>query len=315
MEKDSLELMLGLRMYYKLQTDPNEYFAKRELDFSDSNMKPKLNTHASSENILDLLKNFDYQTQRIPTREMMKVLNKEVPDPGVTRTEEEIQKELDSDTKSLQESIESEPMTNEEKEKKYIESGDVQSMLEYMRIEAKKRGFDLNAKLDSYMAGLMILQLAISMFDSTQVLSDYLVERLLNQGILAKYIEEFRDIELGDFKDDDFYMSLTTFPSSLVAKLMYDNSKEVLKRKGTEITPENILNLLNTWTEDEKWEIEHTAFLGAKGFLKFINNNNEIRYSGNPQIGITSNIKKIEYENPKMMVKPGGSGLLEIRKI
>jgi predicted xylose isomerase-like sugar epimerase len=135
----------------------------------------------------------------------------------------------------------------------------------------------------------------------------------LNQGVLGDFIESERKNNNKD--GQDFFMDLTTYPSSLVAKLMYENLKSLLERKGVEVNSENMLNQLDTWTEDEKWEVEKTAFLAAKAFLRFINNNNEIRYSGNPQIDISSNIKKIEFQNPKMIVKPGGSGLIEIRKI
>jgi hypothetical protein len=313
MEQDSIELILGLKIYYNLKTDPNQYFAKKELDYSDPNQLPKLNLHENPDNIFELLKNLDYTKKRIPTRDMMKVLNKETPDPGIGRTEEDIQKELDQEMAEFRKSIEEDPTPDEEKEKKYIESGDVQSMLEYMKVQGKKRGFDLNATLDGYMAGFIILQTIISMFDPTQVLADYLVERLLNQGVLGDFIESERKNNKKD--GQDFFMDLTTYPSSLVAKLMYENLKSLLERKGVEVNSENMLNQLDTWTEDEKWEVEKTAFLAAKAFLRFINNNNEIRYSGNPQIDISSNIKKIEFQNPKMIVKPGGSGLIEIRKI
>jgi hypothetical protein len=299
-----IELYNGVKIYYDFNKDPMDYISVKE----QNNYLPKFNLSPKVENILELTKMMNFEKIRILPKNL---INESSLSTNISRTEEEIEKELQKSSQELRESIEADPDPDEVKEKKYIESGDVQSMLEYLKLGAKKRGFDLNRYLQEYMIGFMLLQLWLSMFDPTQVLSDYLVERILNQQVLGDFIKEEKD----SGKYIELYMDLTTYPSSLVANNMYNNLKELLIRKGIPVTKDNMLNQLATWTEDEKWEIEKTGFLASKQFLEFIHNNNEIRYSGNPQLSPESNITKITYQNPKLMVKPGGSGLLEIRKI
>ena len=303
---DTLTLFLNTKVYYTFKKDPNEYFIQ-----SGENKEsiPKINTSGKLENMIDLIQSMNFDNMRIPTQDMMKRLIEQKPDIDIRRTEEEIQKELNSLPKDEVKNEEDTPANNEALEKKYIQRKDVQSMFEYLKEQGRKRGVDINSKVNSFMTGMMILQLWISMFDPTQVLSDYMFERLMNQGVLGSCINTSR-------KDNsNLDMSLTTYPSSLVAKLMYENLVELLTRQGIPITRDNLVNKLQNWTDDEKWEIESTAFIMGKQFLSFIHNNNTIRYTGSPNIGIKSNIKPVTFEKAKLVVHDGGSGLLELRKI
>lgn len=339
---DSIILLISTKLYHTFVKDPNEYYLR---EGEDENKIPKLNTSGRVENIMDLINNMNFDNMRVPTQEMMKNLINKPADVDVKRTDEEIQKELDSLPKDeLKDKVDiNNDESNEQREKKYIESGDVQGMLEYMKEQAKKRGINLDEKLNSFMYGMMALQMWLSMFDPTQVLVDYMFEKLLNQGVLGEFIDQFKKdttyiLENGDilgstdpkiiaffnlektlnltsYSNSNIVMNLGYYPSSLVAKLMYENLVAVLKRQGISVTRENLLNKLETWTDDEKWEVESTAFLAAKLFLSMIHNNNPIRYSGNPRISIKSQIKPITFEKAKMVVHSGGSGLLELRKI
>lgn len=303
---DTFTLFILMKVYYTFTKDPNEYYVKSG---DVQTQIPKLNASSKIENINDIVNSMNFDNMRIPTQQMMKKLVEKTPDMDIRRTQEEIQKELDSLPKEDLKNTVDTPENNEELERKYIESGDVQSMHEYMKQQAQKRGFTLNRWLNEYMYGMMVLQMWISMFDPTQVLVDYLFERLLNQAVLGEFIEQYKDDHPG------LVMNLSVFPSSLVANFMYKNLVEMLETQNISVTRENMLNKLETWTEDEKWQIESTSFLAARQYLAFIKNNNTIRYSGSPKISLRSEIKPITFEKARMVVQDGGSGLLELRKI
>jgi hypothetical protein len=302
---DALILLMNTKVYYSFKQDPNEYFMRSG---DDQKSIPQLNTSVKIENILDTIKSMNFDNMRVPTQEMMKKLLNQTQDINVKRTDDEIQKEFDTlpkddlvDTDSIED--------NEAIEEKYITSRDAQSMHEYMKNEAKKRNIHLDSDFEIFMIFLVGLQLILSMMDPTQVLLDYMFERLLNQGVLGSHIDDYRDDNV------NFVMSLSTYPSFLVAQLMYSNLVDELKSNDIPVTKENLLNKLETWTDDEKWKIEKTSFLAAKCALSFLRNTNNIRYSGNPNIRNKSKIEPITFEKAKMVVQDGGSGLLELRKI
>jgi hypothetical protein len=315
-KNDSIVLLMMTRLYYTFLEDPSEYFEKN----GDGEQGiPKLNTSSGKvDNIMDLVKSMNFDNMKIPTQEQMKKLLSQRQDINIKRSDEEIQKEIDSLPKDISYNIVNEK--EEDKEEKFIENKDAQSMYEYMKDQAKKRGFNLSRWLDEYMYGMMMMQMWLSMFDPTQVLSDYLFERLLNQAVLGEFIGQYQQGNgvVGPARLEgrtDLNMSLTSYPSSLVANHMYANLKALLEKQGVPVTRDNMINKMNTWTDDEKWEIEKTAFLAAKQHLAFIQNKNTIRYSGSPNINIKSNIKPITFEKARMIVQDGGSGLLELRKI
>jgi histone H3/H4 len=312
--EDTEMLYIMMKIYYSFTKDPNDYYKNN----GDNDQEiPQLNTSSKVENIIDIIKSMNVDNMRIPTQEMMRKLIDKTPDIDVTRTEEEIQKELNSLVKEdLKNTIDNTDEENEQLEKKFIESGDVQSMHEYMKKQHEKRGLSLSRWLDEYMYGMMTLQIILSMFDPTQVLVDYTFERLLNQGVLGDFIDEWKRNNKDNKEYSGLVMDLSMYPSSLTALHMYEQMVHVLKNnRKVVINRENMLNLLDTWTEDEKWEIEKHGFLASKSFLSMIHNNNPIRYSGSPKIGIQSQIQKIEYTVGKMVVQQGGSGLMELRSI
>jgi hypothetical protein len=309
-EEDTIQLYYFTKMFYDFTEDIEKFYRNQS---ENKQSTPQMNISPKVENILDMVNMMNFDSGRIPTQEMMRNLLKETPAIDITRSQEEIQKEMDKlerDKEALQNLDINDPITNERLEENYIRSGDAQGMLEYLNKQAQKRGQrSLDEEIKSYMTRWMILQMWLSMFDPTQVLVDYTFERLLNQGVLGEFIDQYK-------KDHpNLVMNLTYYPSSLVAKYMYERLKKVLEKEGTPVTKENMTNKLDTWTDDEKWEIEKTSFLLAKYWLQMIKNNNSINYSGSPNVSIKSKIKPITFEKAKMIVKDGGSGLLELRKI
>jgi hypothetical protein len=295
-------ILTMMNMNYTFNTAPiSAYGAENPND-----IKSKINTDISPENIYDLVKNMNFDNIAVPTRESMKKLLNKVPTTNIKRSNEEIEKEYDQLEK--RNAVINSNETNEDKERKYIESGDTQSMLAYLTKEANKRGINLNSQFQQIMISLMMVQIWISMFDPTQVLTDIMLEKLLNQGVLADFIDREKN------KDSELVMNLTFYPSSLVAKLMYENLVDLMRRQGISRTKENIINKLSNLTADEKWEIEYASLMLGKLVVDTIKNPNPIRYSGNPNVSFKSQIQPIEFTKAELVVQPGGNGLIEIRK-
>lgn len=287
----------------------------RNFMLEETNPKKK-NTNNSSkmENIYDLISS-NTPTTNIPSPGFLKSLSSETPVVNIRKAKEEINKELHSLPKD---DVLNPDVTPEEKEEKYYQNRDAQNMFKYIQEQAKARGQDLNEELKHFMNGMMALQIMISMFDPTQVLSDFIFEKILYGGILRDYLNYAKMAE------SKIKMDIRTYGSSVAAFHIYLNARALvyndldIDNKAQDLDKVNKFNelikrKLETMTGDEKWNVEKSALICTRMWNRFINNNNEIMYSGNPgNIGIRSPIQKIDFEDPHMTANPGGNGLIKL---